>query len=140
MVTGRIARKVSWCWWMARYLLLDKHCDAVRVTALWGAMVIGTVCALALLADVAGLLPAPATDAPRKAWWIQLILFVVSVLISYALRPKVEPPKPSEGQQPTVEDGAALVRIYGRVWTEDGGWTAWKNGDPEPIRKKQGKK
>jgi len=136
----RIAAKAHWCWWMAHYLVLDKHREATRVTAFWAATVVASISGLQLLADWLGLRPPAAPGEPAAAWWVQLVMFVVSMLISWAMRPKAEPPKPTEGQQPVVEDGAPLERIYGRVWTDDSKWTAWLNGDPEPIRKKQGKK
>lgn len=139
-LTARMRRKAGWCWWMARYLVLDKHSEATRVTAFWAAVVVATITGSLLLVDVLGLRPPPAPGEPAAAWWVQLVLFVVSMLISWAMRPKVEPPKPAEGQAPVVEDGAALERIYGTVWTDDGKWTAWSNGTPEPIRKKAGKK
>lgn len=136
----RFRAKANWRWWTLRYLVLDKHREELRLTAFWAANVVGTLSALLMLARWLGLRPPPAAGEPQAAWWIHLVLLVASLLISWAMRPKVDPPKPSEGQQPVVEDGAALERIYGRVWTDDSKWTAWLNGDAEPIRKKQGKK
>lgn len=140
MVRARLARKASWAWWMLRYAVLDKHRDVLRVTAFWAATVVGAVCGVLLVLDMLGVRPLHVPGEPAQAWWVQLVLFLVSMLISWALRPKPEPPKPVEGRAPVVEDGAALERIYGTVWTDDGKWTAWANGDREPIRKKQGKK
>lgn len=51
--------------------------------------------------------------------WIQLALFVASLIISNALAPKPEQPKPATAEDidlPTVEDGTAKVVVFGDVW------------------------
>lgn len=71
---------------------------------------------------------------------IQIIIFVVSLAISYAMRPKTEQVKPQEGKVPDVEDGTAYDRIYGDVWVEDSFILGWKNLGTEAIKSKGGKK
>lgn len=53
-------------------------------------------------------------------WWVvQLIIAIVAAIISYALMPKPEPPKPTEGDGPTVEDGRAVLIVDGPYWIDD---------------------
>jgi hypothetical protein len=51
--------------------------------------------------------------------WIQLALFVASLIISAALAPKPEQPKAATAEDidlPTVDDGTPKVVIFGDVW------------------------
>lgn len=73
-------------------------------------------------------------------WVIQLIIVIISALISYAMRPKVPDPTFAEAVAPTAEDGKSKVRIYGTVWTEDENICAWKKDGTEDIYPKGGKK
>lgn len=74
-------------------------------------------------------------------WWIvQLAVMLVSAYISYAMRPKVEPPKPQEADVPTVEDGQAVKHHFGTVWISDEYVLAWKMMGTKAIKTKGGKK
>lgn len=85
---------------------------------------------------VAALSPA-AQEGPVQApyWWVvQLVIAIISAVISYALRPKVEPPKPAEADMPTTEDGRAVPEAHGTVWIEDEFMLAYKVVDRVPIK------
>lgn len=73
-------------------------------------------------------------------WWVvQLVIAIVGAVLSYALRPKVEQPKPVEGEAPTVEDGQSALEVYGEVWIDDEFILAHKVVGTEKIKAK-GKK
>src|SRR5690606_13544555 len=71
---------------------------------------------------------------------IQIIIMIVSISISYAMRAKTVPVKPQESTIPDVEDGTAIPRIYGEVWSDDSFILGWKNLGTEAIKSKGGKK
>lgn len=62
--------------------------------------------------------------------WIQLALFVVSLVISQVLQPKPLKPKPAafdEFDFPTTEDGTPQIVVFGDVWLTD--WTVLAVGN-----------
>lgn len=135
-------RRLHYVWsWRLRYWWMDTESGAqARVAAFVLAVlvVIGQLIRLAL----AALVPVPVGE-PLKApyWWVvQLIILVVSAAISYALRPKVEQPKPAAGDAPTTEDGQAMKDYFGTCWVEDEFLLAWKMVGTDRIRTKGGKK
>ena len=84
---------------------------------------------------------APASPARAVSWWVvQIAIMIALAAISYLLRPKIEGPKPQEGEAPTVEDGLAAKEVYGTVWIDDPFFLAWKSLGSQAIRKKGGKK
>ncbi|HZF98974.1 MAG TPA: hypothetical protein VEY92_12180 [Pseudoxanthomonas sp.] len=134
-------KRLNRLWWLARYRVLDKHHDQLRLAAFALANLITVVITLLV---VVGAHKQLLSDAPPAQAviniWIQLAILVISALISYALRPKVEGAKPQEGSIPQVQDGKSIVRIYGTVWIDDSIILAWSTQiPPEPIKKK-GKK
>jgi hypothetical protein len=130
-----IARKLQRWGWLLRYWALDKY----RVQA-----AVAAVAALVLLlaAGAVQLLRAPAPGEPVQAlawfWW--LAIAIVAAFVISALMPKPPPPDPQEGQTPETKDGKQLVRVYGSVWIDDAAIAGWVNNDPEPIRRRSGKK
>lgn len=118
-----------------RYWYLDT--DAGRHAQLWafaGALLVLLVQIVRVVVAAAfpEARPAPAQAIP---WWVvQLIIAVVSALISYALRPKVEAPKPAEADMPTTEDGRAVPEAHGTVWIEDEFMLAYKVVGRVPIK------
>jgi len=130
---------------MLRYWVLDKHRRAIVLAVCYASGMASTATALA----IAWLLTRPPTlvngvrmasaDGGISLIWL-VVVMLVSAVISYAMRPKPETPQPVEGKQPAVKDGKAARRLYGTGWTDDSAILAWKNLDPEPIRKKGGKK
>ena len=124
-----------------RYWYLDT--DAGRQAQLWafaGAL-LAMVVQIVRMA-VAALSPA-AQEGPVQApyWWVvQLVIAIISAVISYALRPKLEPPKPGEADTPTVEDGRAVPEVHGTCWIQDEFLLAYKVVGRVPIRTGGGKK
>jgi|GEM_PF-2925662 len=56
--------------------------------------------------------------------WVQIALFVASLIISYALQPKPQRQKPAAFEDfdfPTVDDGTPQIVVFGDVWLTD--WT-----------------
>lgn len=74
------------------------------------------------------------------SWIVSLVLLLISAYVSYASRPKVEPPKPQEADAPSVEDGQAVKHHFGTVWINDEYVLAWKMMGTLPIKTKGGKK
>lgn len=53
---------------------------------------------------------------------VQLAIFLVSALISYAARPKTKPPRPAalgDFDFPQSTEGTAQMFVFGDVWIED---------------------
>ena len=70
--------------------------------------------------------------------WVQLAIFVASVVISYATRPKAAVPKPAAIEDfdfPQSTEGTAQVFIFGDVWIEDWMVVGVGNYRTSPIRR-----
>lgn len=134
------ARLARWSL-LLRYWALDKHHEQLRLCVLF----LSSLVTLALLVALLQALGRVASGQPARADGgatiiIQIILFVVSLAISYAMRPKTEPVKPQEGRIPQVEDGKAIRRLYGTDWFDDSTILGWKNLGTDPIKSGGGKK
>jgi hypothetical protein len=138
MVSERIRRKAERAGWVLRYWLMDKYHEQLRLgaVALAALVFVGTLAAM-YLSHVQQVAAGPA--APRGAFWWYIVVLVVAVLLAYALMPKPQVPEAQKQDMPVTKDGKSMVRIYGTVWIKDPAMLAWKNGAPEPIRKKGGK-
>lgn len=80
---------------------------------------------------------------PVKAWvniWVQIGIMVVAALVSYALRPRVQPPAPAERRAPEAVDGTSIREVFGTVWIDNPMELAWRALEPIEIRRKGGKK
>ncbi|MFU8924890.1 hypothetical protein [Acinetobacter puyangensis] len=54
--------------------------------------------------------------------WVQIALFVASLVISYVLQPKPVRPKAAAFEDfdfPTVDDGTPQIVVFGDVWLTD---------------------
>lgn len=135
-------RRWHYVWsWRARYWWHDTEQGEM---AHWAVCALGAiVCVIQLIRMfVAAALPPPPGE-PAKAvyWWVvQLIIAIVSAAISYAMRPKPDPPKPQEIEITTTEDGLAAKHYFGTCWVEDKFRLAWKVVKRTPIKTKGGKK
>lgn len=70
--------------------------------------------------------------------FIQLAIFVASVIISAALRPKAATPKPAAFEDfdfPQSTEGTAQVFVFGDVWIEDWMVVGAGNYRTSPIRR-----
>lgn len=129
--------------WRLRYWWMDTDGGAEARIALCVVAGLVVVLQFARLGVVAhDTLTAPAPQAQHAVYWwvIQLIILVISAIISYALRPKVEPPKPAETNPPSVEDGQMVVDVLGTCWVPDTFLLAWKPMGVVPIKSSGGKK
>lgn len=127
--------------WRLRYWWLDTDSGAhAHVGAFVAALLVLAyqVFKMALVA----VLPPPA-DAPHTmpVWWVvQLIIAIISAILSYVLRPKVPEQKEAKQDGPTVEDGVAVDDHFGEVWITQPHLLAWKKMGTENIKSKGGKK
>ena len=69
--------------------------------------------------------------------WIQLAVMVVSMILSYALRPKPQAPAAAtlkDVQIPTIQIGTAMPVVFGDVWVDN--WMVLWYGDlsTQPIK------
>ncbi len=139
MIAILVKRMNRWRW-LLRYWVLDKHREQLRPCARWAAAAVVVVTLASGVFEVRQGIGAGAEPVQAVInIWIQLAIMVISALISYAMRPKVEGAKPQTSTIPEVEDGKSIVRIYGTVWIDDSIPLAWKQISTEPIKKK-GKK
>lgn len=134
-------RRLRYVWgWRIRYWWMDTE-DGQRAHVAALCLAVLVVIVQLVRMSVAALFPKPAHE-PQQAviWWVvQIILLIVSAIISYALRPKPENAKPVEGQGPTTEDGQAVHRYWGVHWIDDQFQLAWKVVGRIPIKAKGGK-
>jgi uncharacterized membrane protein len=76
-------------------------------------------------------------------FWVQLVIMIVSALISYALAPKPPQPKPAsltDFDAPTAEEGRPIPVVFGTVWIKGPNVLWYGDLRSVPIRKKGGKK
>lgn len=55
-------------------------------------------------------------------WDTAIYLMIASIVISIALAPKIQPPKPAAFEDiefPQIEEGTPQMVIFGDVWVED---------------------
>ena len=124
-----------------RYWYLDT--DTGRRAQLWAfaASLLVVVVQIVRMVVAAALPEARPEPAQAIYWWVvQLVIAIISAVISYALRPKLEPPKPGEADTPTVEDGRAVPEVHGTCWIQDEFLLAYKVVGRVPIRTGGGKK
>lgn len=72
-------------------------------------------------------------------WVVQVVIMIVSALISMAMAPKPQDAKAQKIDIAKVEDGATLKRIYGPVWIDDPIVIGDKPMGTVDIRKRAGK-
>jgi hypothetical protein len=75
--------------------------------------------------------------------FIQIAIVVVSAVISAALAPKPQPPKPARLEDfdaPTAEEGRPIPVIFGTVWVTGPNIVWYGDLRTTPIQTKGGKK
>lgn len=112
-----IQRKAYRWQWQLRHWWLDTESGRDARIAVCSLAALAAIIELVRMAVVA-FAPA-AVHQPHIApvWWVvQLIIAIVSAIISYAMMPKPEPPKPTAAAKPTVEDGQSVIEVHGTYW------------------------
>ena len=136
------ARRLHYVWsWRLRYWWLDTPAGAQAQMGVLAFAALVVIIQLIRMAMAALVPPSPGEPAKAIYWWVvQLIIAIVSAIISYAMRPKVEEQKPQAGEAPSTQDGQAVKDHFGTVWVEDEFILAWKMMGTDRIRSNGGKK
>lgn len=140
-LTARARHRLGVWNWRLRYWWLDtENGRRANIAAICiGALVV--VLQMVRMFVAAALPPPPGEPVKAIYWWVvQLIIAVISAVVAYMMRPKVEPPKPQQANAPTTEDGTSVKHYGGTVWVGDEFLMAWKPLKPVPIKSKGGKK
>lgn len=75
--------------------------------------------------------------------WVQIVVMIVALIISYVVRAKPPVPRPSSLEDfnvPTAEDGRETAMIFGTVWIDDPNVLWYGDLRTTPIKVKGGKK
>lgn len=118
-VGERLRKRCSVLHFRLRYWWLDTETGADARLAFFCLALLVCVAHFATLAVQATQLDAGGQVRAPYWWVVQLIIAIVSAIISYALRPKVQGPSPQDQEAPTVEDGQSTLEIHGDVWIDD---------------------
>ncbi len=138
---GQVIDRADSLVWRARHWWFDTRGGGAAKVVLWCMAVLVVVLQLIHLSVTALLQPHPTEPVKSVYWWVvQLIIAVVAAVVSYAMRPKPEQAKATQGQSPRTKDGQAAKDIWGTRWIEDDFWLAWKVVGFDKIRSKGGKK
>lgn len=141
---GLMSRLQRWKYvygWRLRYWWLDTPSGTQAQVVVFSLAVLTIIVEL-IRVTVAALAPRSA-HAPQQAfyWWVvQLIIMVVSALISYATRPKQQAPAKADAKAPNTDDGQMVKHHFGECWVDDSFILAWKVVGTEKIKSKGGKK
>ncbi len=74
--------------------------------------------------------------------WIQIILFIVSIAVSLANRPKsqnAKPPALTDFGVPTAEEGREIQVLHGTCWVDDPNVIGYGDLRTSPIKASGGK-
>lgn len=142
VIFSKIEKRYERMGWLLRYWLLDKYHDRLRMAAFGLSVIITCAFVIKMMLNtfLQSMQPLPKQHEAYYQIIVQIIIAIVMALISYALTPKPEDPKPGEAKSPVAEDGKSIERIYGTVWTDDGNFLGWKKLGTEAIKQSGGKK
>lgn len=136
----RVRKRFNVWYWRLRYWWMDTEGGTRAHVGLLCASVLVTVMQLIKVSIAALLPPPPGEPAKSIYWWVvQLIIAIVSAIISYALRPKPKSQPPAQLDTPTVDDGQSTLEIHGDCWIDEEFILAQKVVGKVPIKSK-GKK
>lgn len=98
--------------WRLRYLWLDTNSGRWLCLGLAGVLLVagGVMLGLGLMRPAA---------QHQAAFWVQIVIMVVSALVMMALAPKPKKPEAGTPEVPTVEDGQGIRMVFGEVWVSD---------------------
>lgn len=141
IVRNRLGERMNDAYWRVRYWWMDTEVGKQAQIAMLCLLVLIVIMELIRMSVAAFMPPPPGEPVKAIYWWVvQLIIAIVSAIISYAMRPKVEEQKPQAGKAPSTQDGQAVKDHFGTVWVEDEFILAWKMMGTDRIRSKGGKK
>lgn len=117
--------------WRLRYFLLDTDTGRRCILGVAGLAWVWSLFELVVLMRTA------AADAPQQAFWVQVVWFVVSVLVSMALTPKQPDAADQVVEAPRLKDGSGVRMVFGEVWITDPDIIGWKKMGTKTIRGKK---
>ena len=127
--------------WRLRYWWLDTESGARAHVGMFVVSLLVLAYQIAKLALAALLPPPPGEPAKAIYWWVvQLIIAIVSAILSYMLRPKTPKQAESDPKGPTVEDGLCVDDHFGTVVVQRPHMLTWKVVRKQKIKQKTGKK
>lgn len=74
--------------------------------------------------------------------WFYIIMLIISIAVSYAMRPKpqnAKPPALTDFSVPTCEEGRDIQVIFGEVWIDDPNVLWYGDLRTSPIKAESGK-
>jgi hypothetical protein len=136
----KIRKRIAWLGWRLRYWALWKYRQWVLLAVVLAVLLATTTGIVKLLLVYNQPMP---QGVPRQAyealiWYI--VILIISMVISYAMRPKPTEPDAVTKDAPRVKDGAAVCRVYGTVWFDDAIVLGWRQEGVTAIEKDGGKK
>lgn len=117
--------------WRVRYFLLDTDAGRRCILGVAGLAWVWT------LVEFVSLMRVAASDVPQQAFWVQVVWFVVSVLVSMALTPKQPDAADQVVEAPRLKDGSGVRMVFGEVWITDPDIIGWKKMGTKTIRGKK---
>ncbi len=117
--------------WRMRYFLLDTDAGRRCILGVAGLAWVWSLFELVVLMRTA------AADATQQAFWVQVVWFVVSVLVSMALTPKQPDAADQVVEAPRLKDGSGVRMVFGEVWITDPDIIGWKKMGTKTIRGKK---
>ena len=133
-LTGRIRHRLDDARWRFRYWWLD---TSGGEAAHWAGVWVGVLVVIVQLVRmfVAAALPPPPGE-PVKAvyWWVvQLVIAVISAVVSYMMRPKVEPPK-RDGRVDQDQGAHVVGSLFGQPQRQRAAHRQAGHGRPVALR------
>lgn len=117
--------------WRVRYFLLDTDAGRRCILGVAGLAWVWT------LVEFVSLMRVAASDVQQQAFWVQVVWFVVSVLVSMALTPKQPDAADQVVEAPRLKDGSGVRMVFGEVWITDPDIIGWKKMGTKTIRGKK---
>lgn len=137
------------CWgWRARYWWHDTQDGARARLALFYLLAFVAVVQAARVGvatvELPGLVfaaePPPGAMYAIYNWVVQLIIALILLAVSAAMRPRPPEPEAQEFNAPVIEDGTKVKDYFGTVWIGDEFWLAHRMVGRDKIKTKGSKK
>lgn len=117
--------------WRLRHFLLDTDAGRRCILGVAGLAWVWT------LVEFVSLMRVAASGEPKQAFWVQVVWFIITVLVSMALTPKQPDAVDQVVEAPRLKDGTGVRMVFGEVWITDPDIIGWKKMGTKTIRGKK---